>query len=99
MNKLNTFFYYFLGVLKVIVAFIPVVLFGYLTYFFCTDVDFGFWVSLLIALVISFPVFILCSLLLETYDNRVITEDNHASAGNIALGYVAYQQQVNHRNL
>ncbi|WP_273394017.1 hypothetical protein [Actinobacillus porcinus] len=99
MNKLNTFFYYFLGVLKVIVAFIPVVLFGYLTYFFCTDVDFGFGVSLLIAFIISFPVFILCSLLLETYDNRVITEDNNASAANIALGYVAYQQQVNHRNL
>lgn len=99
MNKLNTFFHHLWGVVKVFVAFIPIVLLGYLTYFFCTEVDFGFLVSLLIAFIISFPVFIACSLLLEMFDNSVITDDSNGSAANIALGYVAYQQQVNHRNL
>lgn len=99
MNKLNTFFHHLWGVVKVFVAFIPIVLLGYLTYFFCTDVDFGFWVSLFIAFIISFPVFVVCSLLLETFDNGVITDDSNGSAANIALGYVVYQQSVNHRDL
>ncbi|MDY4279947.1 MAG: hypothetical protein SOX56_02495 [[Pasteurella] mairii] len=100
MNKFNLFFHYALETMKILVALIYVAVLGYVTYFFYTYIELGFWLSLVLAFIVSSPVVFICSILSDILNNISANDTYNNNATNVALGYVAHQQQVNnHRNL
>lgn len=100
MNKFNLFFHYALETMKILVSLTFVAVLGYVTYFFYTYIELGFWLSLVLAFIVSSPVVFICSFILDVLNGRLTSDTNNSNATNVALGYVAHQQQVsNHRNL
>lgn len=100
MNKFNLFFHYALETMKILVSLIFVAVLGYVTYFFYTYIELGFWLSLVLAFIVSSPVVFICSFILDVLNGRLTSDTNNSNATNVALGYVAHQQQVNnHHNL